>query len=71
MNQKAEEGQGRTLTTQLLVWTVRYSEVSRGGKGSGLDRLTANWDGSPSELMNVSSVSSHVPRSAKYLGRLI
>jgi hypothetical protein len=67
VNQKAYEGQDRILTKQPLVWTVRYSEVSRGAQGSSLDRLTANWDGSPSELMNVSSVSSHVPRSAKYL----
>ncbi len=29
--------------------------------------LTENWDGSPSEFINVPSVSSHVPRSAKYL----
>jgi len=30
-------------------------------------RHTLNWLGSPSELMNAWSVSSHAPRSAKYL----
>jgi len=34
---------------------------------SGREGLTANWEGSPSELMKVSRVSSHVPRSIKYL----
>ena len=29
--------------------------------------LTANWDESPSELIKTSRVSSHVPRSIKYL----
>lgn len=29
---------------------------------------TENWETSPSPSMKVSSVGSHVPRSAKYLG---
>lgn len=32
---------------------------------------TANCVGSPSELINVSNVLSHVPRSAKYLGVIL
>ena len=34
---------------------------------NGQRGLTANWDESPSELMKTSRVSSHVPRSIKYL----
>lgn len=41
-----------------VVIVTRTNQAAAGIEG--------NWDGSPSELMNVSSVSSQVPRSAKY-----
>jgi hypothetical protein len=63
--------QGHVLTnTNQAAAGIDYVWRQRGFiADANMKVRTENWLTSPLELMNVSSVLSHVPRSAKYLQR--
>lgn len=72
-NLRTEQGLGKVIKRRKdyvprcggyrLICKLLERHKTRLGKRG----LTANWDESPSELMKTSRVSSHVPRSIKYL----